>query len=480
MKLRFEIKITSLYLILGGLWIIFSDRLLLTITQNKEAMSHLQTYKGWFFVLITGLFFFVFVRKQLKKLEHSEKKLASTNQQISKQNKILSNKNLTIEQINVQLKISRDRAIESDRLKTAFMENMSHEIRTPLNSIVGFSELVSDGAASDSEKKEYSVIIQKNSHQLLQIIHDILDISSLNTNQTRLQIRPVDLHALITNSYTNWLKEAQEKGLTFPKPTISGSLSHLIMADQQILTKILNNLISNAIKFTQEGSIELRIKLDDSGSQISVTDSGMGILPEDQHKIFEPFFQANRDPKTVNDGTGLGLSITKGFVELMDGTISLVSESGKGSTFIIEIPNIPPQSKVSSDHQIVQKESFDWSQKKILIVEDEVNNYIYLQEILKRFNPVLYHATNGAEAVSFIKTHKGIDLVLMDIKMPVLNGYDATRIIKQLCPEIPVIAQTAYSLPEDKEKAISAGCCEFISKPLTRDDLLKTIKEHIS
>jgi len=480
MKLRFEIKITLLYLLLGGLWIMFSDKLLLAITQNKESLSQLQTYKGWFFILITGLFFFTFVRKQLKKLEHSEKRLASTNDHISKQNKILSDKNLTIERINTELKISRDRAVESDRLKTAFLENMSHEIRTPLNGIVGFSELISDASSSDQEKHEYGTIIQHNSQKLLQIIHDILDISSLKTNQIRLQERPVNLNALITTIYSEWSTKAQAKGLNFPTPTYVGSKSLLVMADQQILSKIINNLIGNAIKFTQEGQIELQVKSDDSAFQISVTDSGIGIPKEDQNKIFEPFFQANRNPKIVNDGTGLGLSITKGFVKLMNGKISLVSEPGKGSTVTIEIPNNQTKSKIISDNRLIKKENPDWSQKKILIVEDEINNYIYLQEILKRFNPVLYHASNGAEAVSFIKTHKGIDLVLMDIKMPVLNGYDATRIIKQLCPEIPVIAQTAYSLPEDKEKALMAGCCEFISKPLTRDDLVKTIKQYIS
>lgn len=478
MKLRFELKITLLYLLLGGLWILFSDKLLLSITQNKEALTQLQTYKGWFFIIITGLFFYSFVRKQLIKLERSEKHLEKTNKEIKKVNQTLIRKTREIEQINRELEYSRDKAMESDRLKTAFLENMSHEIRTPLNGIVGFSELICEKGISDAERLEFSSIINSNSQQLLEIIHDILDISSLRTGQVRISNTPVSVSDLLDEIHIRWNKEAEYKSITFPKPHLEKDI--ILRSDYQALKKIIDKLVHNALKYTAKGSVSLNVFMDEEILNVNISDTGIGIAPEETELIFEPFYQVNTAGKDLNSGNGLGLSIAKEYAAGLKGRVICRSTPGKGSVFTLKVPVSEQLHEISG---IPERDEVKITPKAkgktVLIVEDEFNNYLYLNEILKPLNVNIYHAHNGSEAVEYIRNNPVVDLILMDIKMPVLNGYEATRIIKDLNPEVPVIAQTAHAMSGDREKALESGCCDYLTKPLKREDLIELVTKHL-
>ncbi|HPE85929.1 MAG: ATP-binding protein [Bacteroidales bacterium] len=479
MKLRFEYRLTLLYLFLGGLWILFSDRLLLFFTGETHSLSHWQTYKGWFFVGITGLFLYSFVRRQMQKIEKAEKALQETNQRIQKQNLTLIQQNKEIEQINGELEVSRNRALEGDRLKTAFLENMSHEIRTPLNSIVGFSELITDPVIALDEKQVFAQIIKSNSNQLLKIVHDILDISSLRTAQIALHYKSFYLPDFLALVYSEWEPEARAKGLLFEKPVVNADSATLVKTDEKALHKILNNLVHNAIKFTPRGKVSITAYISGQMLNVKVFDTGIGIDIDHQVDIFEPFFQLTDTQTKFIEGTGLGLAIVKEYTALLGGTIHCTSSPGSGSVFILQLPIQPVQARVvepTPDNPASQQE---WNGKKILIVEDEQNNYRYLYEILKPYHLQICHAENGTEAVDFIKNNPDTDLVLMDIKIPVLNGYEATRRIKELRPEVPVIAQTAYALAGDEEKARDAGCTAYLSKPIRRLDILDILKAYL-
>ena len=379
-----------------------------------------------------------------------------------------------------KLRLAKEKAEESDRLKSAFLANISHEIRTPMNGIVGFSEMLINPELSKEKREKFVNIINKSCKQLTLIIDDIVDVSRIETNQIELNRNRVQLETLMDNLLSFFSPQAREKNISLEFTGVENLLVREIFTDEIKLTQILTNLIGNAIKFTDHGSVTFGCKLIDQMLEFLVKDTGIGIEPKNQKIIFERFRQVETSMSRNYGGTGLGLSISKAFVEMMGGKINLQSLPGEGSTFLFTIP-FSPVSTPEKPQQVVAEDSALSNLKKhiVLIAEDEDMNYLYLEEILKETGLQLLHASNGQEAVEQCNNNGHIDLILMDIKMPVLNGLDATRNIKSFRPEIPVIAVTAYALDGDKEKILDAGCNDYLSKPVKKADLITMLKQHL-
>jgi PAS domain S-box-containing protein len=376
---------------------------------------------------------------------------------------------------NRQLKEAKERAEESDRLKSAFLANMSHEIRTPMNGIMGFSMMLADPQLPKETRDSYLRIVNASCEQLLHIVNDIIDISKIEAGQIDVNESAFDIKILLNEVATIYSSTAREKGIKLEVNQLRCNLnsSSWIISDRTKLRQIFDNLFSNAVKFTPSGSIILRCELTDGFIIFELEDTGIGIEPELQSIIFERFRQVESAYTKTYGGTGLGLAITKAYIEKLGGKISVQSEFGKGSTFSFKLPYRPASDLNLKTEQVSRFRPLDLGMT-ILVVEDEEINWLYLNEILKNRVKVL-RAVSGKEAVELVKLNPEIEIILMDIKLPDINGLELTKIIKSLNGKIKVIAQTAYALSGDRESVIAAGCSGYISKPVNRDELLNLI-----
>ncbi|MCX6220736.1 MAG: response regulator [Bacteroidia bacterium] len=369
---------------------------------------------------------------------------------------------------------AKEKAEESNHLKSAFLNNMSHEIRTPMNHIMGFSSLMAE--SNNDDKDEYAAIILNSSNQLLTMIENVILLSRLQSEKPEVNQQPLEPADLITNLGAKIKAECQKKNinLILKIPIDIPRLS--ILSDHEKIKQILINLTSNAIKYTAEGFVEVgyEVKLDQL--IFYVKDSGMGIPPQEHDKIFESFYRTDTVTSKAIGGTGLGLSIVKELVRSMSGTLWLESEAGKGSCFYFSIPMV--RSKEALE---IEKSSHSSHHKlkdlSILIADDEQINFLYLDVLLKNSVKRIDHAYNGKDALEMASKHP-YDVIFMDLNMPEMSGYDATMKIKQSYPAIPIIAQTAYASIEDREKALQAGCDDFIAKPIKKNALLEIIKKY--
>ncbi len=374
-----------------------------------------------------------------------------------------------------ELKEAKDKAEEGDRLKTVFLQNMSHEIRTPMNGIMGFAEMLNEPDLDESKRRSYADIIINNGKQLLTIIQDIITISSLETKQEKIHSEPTSVNDILFELQTIYSPDVQSSGLNlFTKKDLPDEKAY-INTDPAKLRQILDNLLSNAFKFTAQGYIEMGYKLIGSELQFFVRDSGIGIKKSLQDKIFNRFWQVEQGTTRRYGGTGLGLAISKGYVGLLGGKIWLESEPGKGSSFYFSLPYSPVKKSVKSFKQSIDPNNIDWKGKTILIAEDEAINYLFLEELIKKTGAKVLLAKNGNEAIE-IANNTTVDLILMDIKMPEKGGYAATAAIREKQPDLPIIAQTAYINTEDRAKALAAGCNDFLPKPLTLENIVSTIE----
>ncbi len=383
-----------------------------------------------------------------------------------------------------KLVTAKEKAEEADRLKTAFLTNMSHEIRTPMNAIMGFAQLLSSEDLTPENKTEYVNIIKNSGDSLLRLIDDILDLAKLESGQVVIREETTDVHEMMESLFLTFSRLISEKQnaeleLRYDKHKINHPVT--ILTDPIRLRQILTNLLSNAIKFTHTGYVEFGFNISepDNALVFYVKDTGIGIPPDKMEIIFNRFQQVDNSKTRLYPGTGLGLAISKHLTELLGGRIWVESEFNKGSAFYFTIPYKVLPNEESAEINNLNKEKLNLSGKNILIAEDDEYNYFYLREILRQAGVNVFHAVNGREAIHLVKEKNGkeIDLVLMDIEMPEVNGYEATAFIKNEYPRIPVIAQTAYASMEEKVKCLKAGCDAYLAKPLQINDLIDEIRK---
>jgi len=357
---------------------------------------------------------------------------------------------------------------------------MSHEIRTPMNAIMGFSQLQLSEDITEAERKTFVQIVKDNATQLLRILDDILEISRLETNQIKAIKSQVCLNTLFDELYFQFEERSKKQRIPLQITKELSDSESYIFTDEYKLLKILYNLLDNAFNFIQSGHVELGYVIKGKRIDIYVKDTGFGIQKEYQELIFYRFSRGEKthsESQSLAGGLGLGLSIARENAELIGGSIKLISERNEGSTFIISLPFL-----IEQDNSTLKKEKTENKVKyKVLVVEDEDTNAFFLKILITAINDniTVLHANNGKEAVELCKADSEIDVVLMDIKMPVMDGYEAINLIKNLKPELPVIAQTAFASTDDKSKIIQAGFDDVITKPITKIRLNHLISKYL-
>jgi PAS domain S-box-containing protein len=396
---------------------------------------------------------------------------------VSNLNKELLQSLKKIQQINIELEAAKNKAEESDRLKTAFLANLSHEIRTPMNGILGFAELLKSENNTAASQKEYINIIEQSGQRMLRLIGDLVDISKIEAGLVEINNEATELHQLLQKLH-NFFKPAAEHKSIQLQYIKNADKNLIINLDSIKLEQILTNLINNALKFTQAGSIQFGYEIIGGSLQFWVKDTGRGIPAELHEVIFERFRQADNTYLRGEEGSGLGLAICRAYVELMGGRIWVESEPAKGSEFRFDLPfsEVRPK-KDMKDH--AKDASHNLKDVSLMIAEDDETSFSFLYELLKSSKAKIIRASNGKEALQMLEENPGIQLILMDLKMPVMDGIEATCEIRKHNLLIPIIAQTAYASDPDKQRAIAAGCNDFITKPINRDLLFVKLGQYI-
>jgi signal transduction histidine kinase/CheY-like chemotaxis protein len=380
-------------------------------------------------------------------------------------------------------KMQKEKAQMSDKLKTAFLANMSHEIRTPMNGILGFAELLKKPNLTGEQQQKYIGVIQKSGNRMLNIINNIIDISKIESGIEEINIQDTNINEQVEYIYVFFKPEVENKGIQLLYHIGLNAQEAIIKTDREKIYAILTNLVKNAIKFTNAGSIEFGYKKKDAFLEFFVKDTGIGIPVVRQEAIFERFIQADINDEMARQGAGLGLSITKAYVEMLGGKIWVESDVEKGSIFYFTIPYI---SEAIENHRMENVFSSDESgikhnkNLKILIAEDDETSEMLVEMIVEEVSKEIIKVQTGTEAVNVCRSNPDIDLILMDIKMPSMDGYEATRKIREFNKDVVIIAQTAFGLSGDREKSIEAGCNDYVSKPINNDQLLALIQKHFS
>ncbi|MBU2650416.1 MAG: response regulator [Bacteroidetes bacterium] len=472
--MRFEkinskaLRIGLIYLVIGLLYILFSDRIVNEISQDADYILRIQTYKGFVFIVITSVIIYLLVYQELLKQRKAKNELLEQNARYEALNEQLR-------QINTEVVLAKEKAEESDKLKTAFLQNLSHEIRTPLNAITGFTELLMDDNMPMDKRKRFAEIIMKSSQQLLSIVSDVITMSSIETGQVRLNISNVNLNHIISGLSEVFSEQAAGKRIRLIAKKGLNDHDAMVSTDGGKITHILSSLISNALKFTIEGYVEFGYMKKENELEFFVRDSGIGIDKDMFDKIFEYFRQVDISSTRTYGGTGLGLSIARGLVGILSGKMQIESEPGKGSAFWFSVPYNPVEvSSHSHTEKFLTGKNFT-----LLVVEDEYFNSLLFDEMLANTGIKVVHAGDGREAVEVCRNDSSIDIVLMDIKLPIMDGYTAAGIIRKERPGLPIIAQTAYAL-ESEIKKFQGVFDGYITKPIHEPELNELLSIHMN
>ena len=416
-------------------------------------------------IIIVGAVFILLISLNRALQKRVKKKTIDLQQQLEVNSTIMA-----------ELEKQKEKAEESDKMKSAFLANMSHEIRTPMNGIIGFADLLESGTCSPEETAQFIDVIQKSGNRMLDTINNIIDVSKLESGLEKVRIKKVDIRSIMTELQNFFAPEAAKKGLllTFEDQKPYGVQQ--FYSDEYKLNSILTNLIKNAIKFTDQGYIEISYATTTDKVEFWVKDTGMGIPANKIESVFDQFVQADLSHSRGYEGSGLGLSISKGYIDLLNGEINIESEEGKGTSFHISIPN----QKQETDPANENTNTFDLNEPivpslKIIIAEDDDTSYLFLSRVLKDVCKQIHRAKDGEEAIQLAKEHPDTDIILMDIKMPKVNGFEATEAIRAFNKEVFIIAQTAYAQDSYKVKTQNSGCDVFITKPINRKKLLEII-----
>ena len=376
-----------------------------------------------------------------------------------------------------ELVYAKEKAEESDKLKTAFINNISHEIRTPLNSILGFGRLLAEPEFTAEVRKEYFSLLEKSSNRLMNTVSDYMEMARIVSGTMEVHKKEFQLQPLFKEIIESTKNQCAEKeiGLEAVTPEEPNDLS--LHSDSEFIRKILTILINNALKFTRQGNIKCGYRITSGFLEFFVRDTGIGIVPDKLNFIFEMFSQEESSNTRGYEGSGLGLTIAKALVKLLGGQIKVISEKGRGSVFTFTVPYNAPT--LTEKIPVVKtKETTETNQLLVLIAEDEESNYLYMKVLMKLIGCDYIHVVNGAEAVEMCRQNKKITLVLMDIKMPVMNGLEATQLIHSFRPELPIIATTAYAETGDEHRFLAAGCDGFLAKPVKKENLLVLMQKY--
>jgi PAS domain S-box-containing protein len=382
------------------------------------------------------------------------------------------------------LREAKDKAQESDRLKSSLLANISHEIRTPLNGILGFVNLLIQTDHRDQNRERYLDIIRKSSDQLLHIIEDLIDISRIEAQQMHLTLGACDINTLIDELHAIYVRELYQLGKRDIEliPIYSLDMDNgKILTDGLRLRQVFINLMNNAVKYTDKGHIRFGYEMEGSSSiRFFVEDTGIGIDPAKFNVIFQPFRQVDEGNARKYGGTGLGLPISRGLVSLLNGEIWLESAVGEGARFYFRIPFRPYQEKKKIGEPVADDvENPNWANRRILIVEDDDMNFEFLNTLLLPTSVVIERARDGIRAVSMCR-EGSFHLVLMDIRVPLLDGIQATKQIRESGITIPIIAQTAFAMSNDKQKCLDAGCSDYIPKPINSNILMLVLSRYLT
>ncbi len=382
-----------------------------------------------------------------------------------------------------RLEDAKEKAVESDKLKSAFLANMSHEIRTPMNAIIGFSKLLSTHHSSDTDNSEYIEIIKNTGNTLLNLIDDIIDFARIEAGEVQIRKTACDVNGILKELHYSFEKELtgnpdNDIDLVLNIPEDPGDLT--ILTDSNRFRQILSNLLSNALKFTNKGMVEFGYTLGDKKITFYVRDTGIGIPEEKQAIIFDRFRQLDSTSSKKFGGTGLGLAITRNLVNLLGGKISVQSSEGSGSRFRFTLPYHKMEN--ANQYNISAKtdmSNYNWKNKTILVVEDNELNSKLLQKMIEPTGAEVIIVKDGKPAIDECRRNQAVDLVLMDIQMPEMDGYEATRAIKNVNPKLPVIAQTAYAMSEERDRIIEAGCDDYLPKPIRQRELFQVLNKYL-
>ena len=425
------------------------------------------------------------VAMRTEELSEAVSQLEEKQEEVTIQNEELLMHRNQLEQLvderTIELKTAKEKAEESDRLKSAFLANMSHEIRTPMNAIIGFSNLLDDRETVPEEKELFTKTIRNNGEALLTIINDILDISLIDANQLLLYKEKFCVDEILEELAT-YYNLKNEKGLYINYVHNETDSSKIYIYNDPIrFRQIMTNLLNNAYKYTDTGHIRFGYSVEEKSVKFFVEDTGIGISEDNTAKVFNYFTKIEPSTKKFYQGTGIGLSICKKLTNQMGGEIAFDSVKDKGSIFYFTLPNIINKEEKSDGESEYQKKG-DLSFATVLVVEDENDNFLLLERILKKTGAGIEWARNGQEALDFIENNPKKDkcLVLMDIKMPVMDGFEAVRKIKKKNTGIPVIAVTAYAQAGDKDKIMKTGFDDYISKPINIEKLLEILSRYLA